>query len=211
MKIISILSLSLFLVFLVSFLLKLFILYKKNGIKANVLAKGVKGKTITNVELFVKITTFVWGLLWFTLSIMTIKAENFIGLAIEMKSVRYAGITVLFIGVSIFITAMVSMKTSWRVGIDKKTESKLVTAGIYKYSRNPAFVGFDVMFLGLTLTYPSFLVLTVTVVNVLAIHMLILQEEKHLKSAFGDKYVRYKAKTPRYILFNRSVQSEKVS
>ena len=201
MNLINVLSLSLFLVFFTSYVLKLLILHRKNGISANVLAKAGKGKEISRVELFVKTTTFTWGALWLSFSIMESKVEFIISPAIKMSKLRYFGVIALAIGVSIFITAMVSMKTSWRVGIDKQTESSLVTAGIYKYSRNPAFVGFDVMFIGFTLTFPNILALIVAVLNVLAIHRLILQEEKHLRSAFIDKYVEYMSKTPRYIFF----------
>jgi len=45
--------------------------------------------------------------------------------------------------VLVFLLAMISIETSWRVGIDKKIKTELVTSGTYKYSRNPAFVGFS--------------------------------------------------------------------
>ncbi|MDP4092663.1 MAG: isoprenylcysteine carboxylmethyltransferase family protein [Bacillota bacterium] len=200
MDVINILSLSIFLVFFISYLLKLIILNRKNGIKANVLGKGGKSKDINKAELFVKITTFTWGALWFILSIMGSKVNGIIGLITNTYLLRYIGVAFLAIGCFLFIIAMVSMKTSWRVGIDKKTHSSLVTNGIYKYSRNPAFVGFDTMFLGFSLTNLSLLTLIVTVLNIIAIHRLIIQEEQHLYSIFGDGYAEYKAKTPRYFL-----------
>jgi len=46
------------------------------------------------------------------------------------------------------------------------------------------------------------LTLIVSILNIFSIHRLILQEEKHLRSAFGEKYIEYKGKTPRYILIN---------
>lgn len=60
MSILNILSLILFIVFLSSYSLKLVILYKKNKISANVLAKGKKDKKIKVVETTVKISTFIW-------------------------------------------------------------------------------------------------------------------------------------------------------
>ncbi|MBC8059975.1 MAG: isoprenylcysteine carboxylmethyltransferase family protein, partial [Clostridiaceae bacterium] len=77
--------------------------------------------------------------------------------------------------------------------------TKLVTYGIYNYSRNPAFVGFDLMFTGLFLTYPSVLTAFILIINVISIHRLILQEEKHLQSVFGKEYISYKGKTSRYL------------
>lgn len=47
--------------------------------------------------------------------------------------------------------------------------------------------------------YPNSLTLIILVLNVLAIHLLILQEEKHLRLVFGQEYDYYCRKTPRYI------------
>lgn len=54
----NILSLLLFCIFLISYLLKLLILYKKNHVKGNVLAKGDKLSKIHYTELLVKTSTF---------------------------------------------------------------------------------------------------------------------------------------------------------
>lgn len=115
--------------------------------------------------------------------------------------INYAGIVITAAGVSIFIIAMISMKTSWRVGIDKLTQTKLITTSIYKYSRNPAFVGFNLMFIGVAAIYPSLVTALVAIFNIVAIHNLILKEEIHLKSTFGDSYIKYMKQTARYILF----------
>jgi len=197
---INVVSLSIFLVFFVSYILKLVILYRKNGIKANVLAKGGKSKEISRVELTVKATTFIWGAMWLVFSVAGLKAESSIGPAIKANMYRYIGTIALAIGVSVFISAMVSLKTSWRVGIDKQTQTSLITSGVYRYSRNPAFVGFDIMFTGFALTFPTVLTIVVAVINIVAVHRLILQEEKHLKSVFGKDYIDYMSKTPRYVI-----------
>ena len=199
MSLLNVLSLVLFIIFLLSYSLKLIVLYKKNKISANVLAKRKKDKKKKVVETTVKISTFIWGLTWII--------EIFAGQSINKNLyilfsnilINYIGILITAIGVSIFMIAMISMKTSWRVGIDKNTKTKLVTYGIYNYSRNPAFVGFDLMFIGLFLIYPNILTSIVLILNIIAIHRLILQEEKHLKNLFGTEYIAYKEKTPRYL------------
>ena len=201
MSLLNIFSLGLFFIFFISYLLKLVILYKRNGIKANVLAKKGKSVEISNAERLVKVTTFIWGGLWLLFSILDSSAGQFISLGAKFSSVRYFGLIVTAVGVSIFMTAMLSMRTSWRVGIDKTTQSKLVSSGIYRYSRNPAFVGFDTMFIGFLLMYPNLLTLAVAILNIAAIHKLILQEEKHLEVFFGQEYLKYKNNTARYIIF----------
>jgi protein-S-isoprenylcysteine O-methyltransferase Ste14 len=197
----NIISLSLFVVFLLSYSLKLIFLYKQNNIKANVLARGKKDKSIKKVESMVKLSTLIWGFSWFSFSLFEKHITNIIIVFFENSFLEYLGLTIIGSGLLTFLIAMVSMKSSWRVGIDKHTKSNLVTNGIYKYTRNPAFVGFDFMFLGLFVTYPNFLTLIIAILNLVFINLLILQEEKHLESAFGEQYILYKSKTPRYILF----------
>ncbi len=199
MNLLNILSLLLFITFITSYSMKLVVLYRKNKINANVLGKTKKDKRILKVEKAVRTSTFIWGIAW--------AMEIFIGDVINKNlfilfnniTINYIGIIIIATGVSIFIISMLSMKTSWRVGIDKNTKTKLVTHGIYKYSRNPAFVGFDFMFLGFFITYPNILTALITLANFISIHRLILEEERHLKTLFGKEYVNYKESVPRYM------------
>lgn len=195
------LSLLLFLIFLCTYLAKLMILKNKYKIQANVLTKGKKDLQIRVTEAFVKGTTFIWGLMWFSLSVSEPLISRWFEPLVRNAPLSSIGILVMAVGLTIFIVAMISMKTSWRVGIDKSTTASLVTEGIYRFTRNPAFVGFDLMFIGLFVTYPNILTLGIAVLNVLAIHRLILQEEKHLKITFSEEYLKYYSDTRRYILF----------
>lgn len=194
-------SLILFSTFLIAYILKLLILYKRDKVQANVLARGKKGNQIKGVEAFVKTTTFIWGIVW----LAEIFGENFIeGYLMNLTDIKvldYIELFVIFFGVVIFILAMTSMKTSWRVGIDKSSKTKLVTQGIYRLSRNPAFVGFNLMFMGVFITYPNILTILVMAINMMAIHLLIRQEEIHLEEVFGKEYTEYRKIAPRYFLF----------
>ena len=198
MQLKNILSLLLLLTFGLSYLLKLFILSRRNNIHADVLGKANKDANIRAVEGFVRFATFAWLFVW-VLEIFFEKAlEKFDALWHHNAYTEYAGLFITALGVLVFITAMVHMKTSWRVGIDKQTKTSLITYGIYKFSRNPAFVGFDLMFIGLFITYTCFLTLIVMLASISAFHLLILQEEKHLTLTFKEEYIDYKLKTPRY-------------
>lgn len=201
MRTINILSLSLFIIFFSSYITKLIILFKKNRISANVLGKAGKANNIHKAEILVKISTFIWGFMWLLLSLFEAQIVLVIIPFKTSSLINYTGIVTTAAGVSIFIIAMISMKTSWRVGIDKSTQTKLITTSIYKYSRNPAFVGFDLMFIGVAAIYPGLVTAAVAIVNIITIHNLILKEEMHLKSAFGDSYIKYMKQTARYILF----------
>lgn len=201
MELVNVFSLILFALFLFSYSLKLVILNKKSGIKANVLGKGNKGTSVDSSEMFVKISTFVWGIAWLLESIFDNSIDNILPKLFTNEVMHYFGLMTITIGLLFFILSMITMKTSWRVGIDKETKTSLITNGLYKYSRNPAFVGFNLMFIGLFLTSPNLVTLIICLLNIVSIHNLILQEEKHLENMLKVEYLSYKNKTPRYLFF----------
>lgn len=47
------------------------------------------------------------------------------------------------------------MRDSWRAGIDRTQKTKIINTGIYRYSRNPAFVGFDLLYIGMRLAFSN--------------------------------------------------------
>lgn len=200
MNLLNVMSFILFLVFVVSYFTKLYILSRRHRIIADVLGKKGKSKQIALVEFNVKLSSLSWAIVWFFHSLL---GKSFVE-SWSWKApvwIHIAGIIVTGLGVTVFVTAMVHMRSSWRVGIDKSTATELVTTGIYRYSRNPAFLGFDFMFIGLFLMYPGAITLIVMLWNLISFHCLILQEEKHLNQAFGTAYGKYAEKTPRYCWF----------
>ncbi|WP_426448330.1 methyltransferase family protein [Paenibacillus sp. S-38] len=197
---INIISLIVFFIFLSAYLLKLVLMNKRAGIKALVLAKGNKGRAVDSSEFWVKTSTFLWGAVWILESLFSEWFAEYVPYLFQNKTVSYTGLLVITMGLVFFILSMITMKNSWRVGIDQHTKTQLITDGLYKYSRNPAFVGFNLMFIGLLFTYPNLVTLIVCLMNLISIHRLILQEEKHLENMFQRQYTEYKNKTPRYFL-----------
>jgi protein-S-isoprenylcysteine O-methyltransferase Ste14 len=200
MHIADIISLVLLITFAAAYILKLVLLKQREKINANVLAKVNKDFSIYNTEMFVSISSSLWLLTWISEIIFHNKISYFIDYLFINIYTKYVGIFLTAVGVCTFISATIFMKSSWRVGIDKNTKTTLVTDGIYKFSRNPAFLGFYLMFAGLFFTYSNLLTLFVLVINIITFHRLILQEEKHLLSMFGAEYESYKRKVPRYFL-----------
>ena len=90
------------------------------------------------------------------------------------------------------------MKTSWRVGIPQE-KTTLITDGIYRISRNPAFVGFDLLYVSLCLLLPNLPLILSSLWAAGMLHLQILQEERHLTRVFGEAYKTYCKHTRRYI------------
>lgn len=112
---------------------------------------------------------------------------------------RFTGFVLGFAGNLLFLIAVCTMKDSWRAGIPEKDQTRFVTEGIFKYSRNPAFLGFDLMYTGVLLIYLNPLNILFTGFVIVMLHLQILQEERYLQQRFGEEYVAYKEKVSRYL------------
>ena len=92
------------------------------------------------------------------------------------------------------------MKNNWRAGIPINDKISLVSNGIYSVSRNPAFLAFDLMYIGILLAFYNFDLLLITIICIILFHLQIVKvEEEYLKKSFGDEYRRYCKKVNRYL------------
>lgn len=188
-------------IFGIAYIGKLVILSKKNNIKANVFGKGAKPKQTIIVEKFLRAVTFIGLGIWAVSALLPAFAEKWFIRVYKSYGLSIVGLIITLLGVAFFISAMVFMKTSWRVGIDKSTKTSLVTSGLYRLSRNPAFVGMNAMFIGTAVTYGNLMTIAIALLIIIGVHLQILQEEKHMEDIFKSEYSEYVSKTPRYLLF----------
>lgn len=114
-------------------------------------------------------------------------------------SARFTGFCVGLAGDLVFLIAVICMKDSWRAGIPVKDKTELVTDGIYAYSRNPAFLGFGLQYIGVLLMFCNLLTGGFTVFAAVMLHLQILQEEKYLQASFGESYLIYRQQVFRYL------------
>jgi len=200
-NIINLISILLLVIFSLAYLLKLYILRKKYNINGNVLANKNKNRKAQLVEKTLQIATSIWLIILIGEIVSSLLSiDNRLRLW-NNYFISICGLFVIAIGVLFFTIAALTMKSSWRVGIDKSTKSKLITEGIYKYSRNPAFTGFYLIFIGVFIVYADVIICASMVINIYAMNKLVLEEEKHLEGMFGEEYSNYKQKTPRYLLW----------
>lgn len=191
MKIYQLFALIIMAVFYLAYFTKMY-LQKRRGIQMHQINKGVKPLETKRVE---RIMGFA------TLAIVVVELVS-IFFDMRMFTViplTVAGLLAAAIGDMIFIVAMITMKDSWRAGISESEKTQLITDGIYRFSRNPAFLGFDLMYIGIMLAFLNIPLLCFTVLVVISLHLQILQEEKFLITVFGDSYKEYQKRTCRYL------------
>ena len=80
---------------------------------------------------------------------------------------------------------------------------KLTISGPYRWSRNPQYVGWFLFLLGFALNDWSLWCLAALLVVAISLHLLVLVEEEHLSRVFGEEYVNYYRKIPRYAGWRR--------
>lgn len=166
------------------------IIQKKKGITTHQIGKR-KEKKLHTVETLMSVATF---------SVVIIQLLSiFFDWNIMPSGARFTGFCIAGIGDIFFLISVTYMKDSWRAGIPEKDKTKLVTDGIYKFSRNPAFVGFDFMYIGILLMFFNIGTLLFSLFSIVMLHMQILQEEKYMARTFGEEYLEYKKKVFRYI------------
>lgn len=166
------------------------IIQKKKGITTHQIGKR-KEKELHTVETLMSVATF---------SVVIIQLLSiFFDWNIMPSGARFTGFCIAGIGDIFFLISVIYMKDSWRAGIPEKDKTKLVTDGIYKFSRNPAFVGFDFMYTGILLMFFNIGTLLFSLFSIVMLHLQILQEEKYMAKTFGEEYLEYKKKVFRYI------------
>ena len=75
----------------------------------------------------------------------------------------------------------------------------LLITSIFSVSRNPAFLGFDLLYIGILLMFFNWILLLATTFAALMFHLQIVNvEEDYLLDAFGEEYLNYKKKVCRY-------------
>jgi protein-S-isoprenylcysteine O-methyltransferase Ste14 len=118
-------------------------------------------------------------------------------LALHINSVAWtpvhaAGAVIAAIGLVLLLTARIQLGRSFSVSAQAR---KLVTTGLYSRIRNPIYV-FSAMYLAgvaIAIGHPMLLVVLFALVPVQVVRA--RKEEQVLTQAFGEEYVRYKART----------------
>ncbi len=186
-KLISIASL---IAFYGCYFIKMF-LQKKQGIQTDQIGKDKVG-----FVKFVEVTMKVAAVLVFVAGLVSI----FIGTNYGSVTVRVMGAAISVVGTFVFIAAVQTMRDSWRAGVSKTDKTELVTKGIYQISRNPAFLGFDLLYIGTLLMFFNWILCILTVFAIIMYHLQIVNvEEEFLLATFGNEYLQYKQKVCRYI------------
>jgi protein-S-isoprenylcysteine O-methyltransferase Ste14 len=110
------------------------------------------------------------------------------------------GVVLALAGICLTFVAQLAMGDSWRIGVDPRERTRLVTDGPFRLVRNPIYSAMTPTVLGLVLMVPSPLAIAAVIALAVGIELQVrLVEEPHLLRTHGDEYAGYAARVGRFL------------
>ncbi len=113
--------------------------------------------------------------------------------------IAWLGMAACAAGLLMLLWSLVSFSRSFRIGIDTDHPDKLITSGIFAFSRNPIYVAFACILLGEFLIFPNWIVLAYLAGFLGLVHRQVLREEDYLQGHYGQDYLDYCQRVRRYL------------
>jgi protein-S-isoprenylcysteine O-methyltransferase Ste14 len=131
-------------------------------------------------------TTFDWP---------TVSTDEFF----HSEVIAWIGVLYCLVGLLFFLWSLVSFGQSFRVGIDIDHPDRLITTGIFAFSRNPVYVAFALVLIGQFLIFSNWILLVYLGAAIWLFHRQVLREEEYLKKHYGQEFSEYCRRVRRYL------------
>ena len=141
------------------------------------------------------------SILFLGLGLIGVGMEYAVPLSIGIDSpANYSGVGVIIISI-VSIMFMSKLFERNKTAIEPwKTTSKIITTGPYKYSRNPIYILFCGVPVGLGVAFDTYWALFAFIPALIIVYYsAVKKEEKYLESKFGQEYLDYKGKVRRWL------------
>ena len=110
------------------------------------------------------------------------------------------GALLVFAGIALIVGGFITQKRAGTDPIPFNPSTRIVAHGLYRFTRNPMYVGFAFCTLGITMLVDSaWMLLAAPIGLVLIDRLVIAREEKYLERKFGEEYLNYKGRVRRWI------------
>jgi protein-S-isoprenylcysteine O-methyltransferase Ste14 len=113
--------------------------------------------------------------------------------------ISWMGVFFCSAGLLLLLGSVISFGQGFRVGIDTDHPDKLVTTGVFAFSRNPIYVAFASILLGQFLIFSNWILLVYIGAAIGLFHRQILREEDYLKKHYDKEYLEYCDRVRRYL------------
>lgn len=112
------------------------------------------------------------------------------------------GLALVVAGLAFAYWGVFTFRRAGTAIVPMRKATSIVTDGPYRYTRNPMYTGFAILYLGLTLLMNSVWPLLFLPLCMYAlVRFVIRREERYLGQAFPDEYAAYRARVKRWGAF----------
>ena len=168
----------------------------RNAIRDDILQFAIPGITVFTIELLFCIRdglSGIWGTIWDLIK----HPQN-----LSMFSVQsIIGLAQFIIGLIIMIVGQITLFRNYSGTVVIREDHQLVTHGIYRFTRNPIYLGLIIVITGLPVFAASKYGFLISLVLIPIILNRIRLEEKLLTDELQEAFQKYKVTTKKLIPF----------
>jgi protein-S-isoprenylcysteine O-methyltransferase Ste14 len=111
-----------------------------------------------------------------------------------------AGVIMVFLGFLIGASGITVMRSAHTSPDPRKPTTALVEKGVFRHTRNPLYLSMFVLFFGIAVFMNVlWLILLCPFLVVVVARWTVRPEESYLERTFGDAYLEYQKRVPRWI------------
>jgi len=172
---------------------------KRAGLREVVFPGEILSSTWWNHMLFRAFRFAIWMVCLFRWFFPTI--DNYLGLFVYLNTwpIVLTGDILLTVGFLFTVVVHFGLGNQWRSGIDPSEPKQLRTDSIYKYSRNPMFLGIATAQVGFLLAMPSVFSSVCLIIGLYTLYSQTMAEEAHLLKLFPKDYRHYMSHVRRWL------------
>ena len=108
-----------------------------------------------------------------------------------------ARLHVASLGLILVAVSLINLGSATRLGLPEEG-TRFKTNGLYSISRNPMYLGFNLLTVSAILLIANFVVSTLGIYSIFTYHLIIQAEESFLEARFGEEYRAYRNRVRRY-------------
>ena len=110
------------------------------------------------------------------------------------------GAALVLLGLALVAWGIATFRRARTAIIPHYPASRIVDGGPYRFTRNPMYTGFTIVYLGLAaLMRSAWPLLLLPLVLAALVRLVIAREERYLSAAFGAEYDAYRARVRRWL------------
>jgi protein-S-isoprenylcysteine O-methyltransferase Ste14 len=150
--------------------------------------RGQKGKLVPRQSV---IRLALVLLLFAALVFLASADRRSIGVMTDGSAARWAGVALFGLGSGLVFWSGLALGKLYSGEVTIQEEHRLVTGGLYRYIRHPRYLGAELLSIGLSLVFRSWIGLTLSLAAVAVFLFRIRDEEALLQREFGQEWEAY--------------------